>query len=144
MLTSSAKEKSSSCIQRKSRPIVRKISEDTPQWFKTTYHYFDRNNYNSRNRGKIVSHADGFNKTRDESFRNTFFTESKRTWREPPVTDKINSRDASLSGTRWMPMKGDVTPKVGSCEVRDFSIRKPHLKIGTRQTDNFVNTYSVA
>lgn len=43
-----------------------------------------------------------------------------------------------------MPMKSDVTPKVGSVDVRDFTIRRPHLKVGTKQTDNFINTYSVA
>ena len=43
-----------------------------------------------------------------------------------------------------MPMRQEVTPKVGSVDVRDYSIRKPHLKVGTRQVDNFINTYSVA
>ena len=71
-------------------------------------------------------------------------SESKRIWREPPVTEKVNNRDASLSGTRWMPMRQEVTPKVGSVDVRDYSIRKPHLKVGTRQVDNCINTYSVA
>ena len=41
-------------------------------------------------------------------------------------------------------MRQEVTPKVGSVEHRDFTIRRPHLKVGTRQVDNFINTYSVA
>lgn len=53
---------------------------------------------------------------------------------EASVTEKIGGgRDPSLSGTRWFPMRQEVTGKVGSVEVRDFSIRRPQLKIGTRQ-----------
>lgn len=34
----------------------------------------------------------------------------------------------------------DVSPKVGALETRDYTIRKPQLKIGT---NNYVDTYSV-
>ena len=71
-------------------------------------------------------------------------SESKRIWREPPVTEKINNGDASLTGSKWMPMKQEVTGKVGSVDIRDYSIRRPQLKVGTKQVDNFINTYSVA
>ena len=80
----------------------------------------------------------------NESRRTEMLSESKRIWREPSVTDKVNNRDASLTGTKWLPMKQEVTGKVGSVDIRDYSIRKPHLKVGTRQVDNFINTYSVA
>jgi hypothetical protein len=41
-------------------------------------------------------------------------------------------------------MRQEVTAKVGSTEVRDYTVRHPLLKIGTSRPNNFVNTYSVA
>ena len=58
---------------------------------------------------------------------------STRTTREPPVSDKINTRDPSLTGTHWSLTKSEVANKVGSVEIRDYSIRKPQLKIGANR-----------
>ena len=76
----------------------------------------------------------------------TGMSETKRVWKEPTVTGKVSSRDPSLSSTtRWLPSCLEVTPKVGSIETRDYTIRRPHLKVGARlQDNNFINTYSVA
>ncbi len=44
------------------------------------------------------------------------------------------------STLNWMEAnQRDVSPKVGSTNFRDYTIRKPLLKVGK---NNFVNTYS--
>ncbi len=44
------------------------------------------------------------------------------------------------STLNWMEAsQRDVSPKVGALETRDYSIRKPLLKVGK---NDFVNTYS--
>ena len=44
------------------------------------------------------------------------------------------------STLNWMEsFQRDVSPKVGSLPTRDFSIRKPLLKVGK---NDFMNTYS--
>lgn len=40
---------------------------------------------------------------------------------------------------RSLMLKSDVTEKVGSTDIRDYSIRRTALKIGT---NSFVDTYS--
>jgi hypothetical protein len=63
--------------------------------------------------------------------------------KESQVSNKIGERDPTLTGTRWTPMKNEVAGKIGSVELRDYSIRKPLLKIGQKRNDNFVDTYSI-
>ena len=52
------------------------------------------------------------------------------------VTGKIGWENRGRSTVGF---GGDVSPKVGSVETRDFSIRKPQLKVGKV---DFVDTYS--
>ena len=50
-----------------------------------------------------------------------------------------------MTGSRWHEARAEVTGKVGSVEVRDYSIRKPTLKVGGgERQNNFVDTYSIA
>lgn len=59
----------------------------------------------------------------------------------PEVTQKVGTTTAS----RWLSAnKSEVTPKVGSVEGRDYSVRKPMLKIGQTHGHNFIDTYSIA
>ena len=54
------------------------------------------------------------------------------------VTEKIGGNDYSKTSSIHFP-KAQVSPKIGSVEIRDYSIKKPQLKIG--KTD-FIDTYS--
>lgn len=57
---------------------------------------------------------------------------------DPEITEKVGQ---SLVRTHILrSLEGNVSPKVGSTETRDYSVRRPKLKIGS---DNFVDTYSV-
>ena len=46
------------------------------------------------------------------------------------------------TGKNWLSRQGEVSPKIGAVEVRNYSVRKPTLKIGGRDS-NYIDTYSV-
>ena len=50
-----------------------------------------------------------------------------------------DSRDSNF-GNRIRFNKSEVSPNVGALERRDYTIRKPVLKVGS---NNYVDTYSV-
>lgn len=50
------------------------------------------------------------------------------------------SRSSNTTSFIYRNNKSDVSPKVGSVEYRDYSVKKPLLKIGS---NNYVDTYSI-
>jgi len=56
---------------------------------------------------------DVMNKSKENSFANSQ-PFSTRIRKEPPVSNKVNARDPSLTGTNWSLYKLEVANKVGS------------------------------
>lgn len=59
------------------------------------------------------------------------------------MTNKIGSIDMRRETFRLSQTK-DVTSKIGSVETRDYTIRKPLLKIGHTYNNNFIDTYCIS
>lgn len=59
------------------------------------------------------------------------------------MAEKVGMRDTSFSSTRWVSQR-EVTGKIGSVDIRDFSVPKPQIKIGQTHAHNFINTYQIA
>ena len=54
------------------------------------------------------------------------------------ITDKIGSTEYNRSSSIHF-FRSGVTPKIGSVEHREFSVRKPQIKVGSTV---FIDTYS--
>jgi hypothetical protein len=60
------------------------------------------------------------------------------------VTGKVGWQDEKpFSRTSGWSSEKEVTGKIGSIEKRDYSIKKPQLKIGLIHGLNYVDTYSI-
>ena len=59
------------------------------------------------------------------------------------MTNKIGANESRRGLLRFSESK-DVATKIGSVETRDYSIRKPLLKIGQTYNNNFINTYCIS
>ena len=55
----------------------------------------------------------------------------------------MGMRDTSFSSTKWTSQR-EVTGKLGSVDIRDFSVPKTPIKIGQTHAHNFINTYQIA
>lgn len=85
------------------------------------------------------------NRKRADPFAQTapFERQSRLRSNASEVTGKVGEVE-SMGMSRYSGMKGEITAKIGSIEYRDYSVRKPIIKIGQTHAHNFVNTYCIA
>ena len=122
--------------------LFRRTSQDNPEWMTVNFEHYKRDKFQPARKGSHIEERtfDVFNNPRQQfEGRNEdhyFMNMIKE--------DSVLGRDAQINPLRktfnhFLKYQPEVTDKVGSTNVRDYSIPRPALKIGT---NSFVDTYS--